>query len=348
MKHVLFVGWIARGQVPVVGETVKNQYIIEELEKYCKVIPIDFYQKNKHPWVYIQALLLFLRYPHAPVVLSTSAQNVYLMLRIFKLLRVKRHIIHWVVGGAFPQEVMNGRFKASVFNYVGLNLVQCQSMVEKLKIAGVTNVKYVSNFKKISYYPDLEKNLAIREHNSKKRFVFLGRLHPAKGCDYIVQAVELLNQKGYKEQFIVDFYGKFDESYQDLFLKSIETINNISYNGQLNLKESQGYDTLATYDAMLFPTYHPSEGFAGVFIDAFIASLPVLASNWAYNSDIINEKLGRIYPVHDVGALCQTMEDCIQGDLDLIQMARNVRLEAVKYDAQFVITEDYLKEVGLM
>ena len=93
-KDVIFVGWIDRNSVPVVGETVKNQHIIAELEKYCNVIPLDFYQKKKRPWIYLQAVWTFVTHPKASVILSTSAKNVYFMLKVMKGLKVKRHIIH--------------------------------------------------------------------------------------------------------------------------------------------------------------------------------------------------------------------------------------------------------------
>lgn len=178
----------------------------------------------------------------------------------------------------------------------------------------------------------------------------MSRVHPAKGCDYIVKAVENLNNSGYRERFIVDFYGKFEKSYQEEFLRSIENIENIVYKGVLNLKEPTGYDILATYHAMLFPTFHPSEGFAGIFIDAFIAGLPVLASDWAYNAECIeNGKTGVIYPTHDVAALEQAMKDCIEGKkIDIVAMARNARAEAPKYEAKNVLSKEYIKELGLI
>jgi glycosyltransferase involved in cell wall biosynthesis len=349
MKQVIFVGWISKGSIPVVGETVKNQYIIEELRKYCEVIELDFYQKNKHPWIYLQAIWAFMRYPHASIILSTSAKNVYAMLKLLKGLGVKRHIIHWVVGGAFPQLVKEGRFKADVFNYVSMNLVQCRDMIDQLKEAGVNNGKYVSNFKRIDYYPDFEQSLRLRSQEKVIRFVFLSRVHPAKGCDYIVYAVKSLNNSGYRDRFIVDFYGKFDESYQKEFLKSIENVENISYKGMLNLKEPKGYDVLSSYHAMLFPTFHPSEGFAGIFIDAFIAGLPVLASDWAYNAECIeNGKTGIIFPTHDVAALKHTIKECIDGKIDLEVMAKNARAEASKYEAHNVLNKEYIKEIGLI
>ena len=349
MKKVIFVGWVNQGKAPVDGETTKNQYIIAELKKYCKVTVLDFYEKHRHPWVYVQALWALLTKPKATIIFSTSAKNVYAILRLFKCLHVKRNIIYWVVGGAFPKLVRDGRFRADVFNYIKYNLVQCHSMIDELKEAGVTNARFVSNFKPIPYYPDMEKTLATRAESEALRFVFLSRVMPDKGCDYILEAVRRLNAKGLQPRFSVDFYGNIDATYREQFLREVGLVKNVAWHGLLDLRTNKGYDTLASYHAMLFPTFHPSEGFAGVMIDAFIAGLPVLASDWAHNTEAITDgKQGIIYPVHNIEALTNVMERCITGQVDLQTMARNARIEAPKYEAKNVLTGDYLKSIGLV
>ena len=91
-------------------------------------------------------------------------------------------------------------------------------------------------------------------------------------------------------------------------MQKLNDLDNANYNGLLDLRTNEGYDTLATYHAMIFPTYWKGEGFAGVFIDAFIAGLPVLASDWAYNAEILSgEQLGLVYATHDVTALANTI-----------------------------------------
>ena len=348
-KSVIFVGWVNQGKAPVDGETTKNQYIIAELKKHCKLTVLDFYQKNRHPWIYLQALWTFITQPKATIILSTSAKNVYGMLKLLKALHVRRDIIHWVVGGVFGKLVQEGRFQAEVFNYVKYNLVQCKGMIAELESAGVTNARFVSNFKPIAYYPDLEKAIAGRTSSDKVRFVFLSRIMPGKGCDYLLEAVRMLNEKGLQEKFILDFYGKIDGSYKNDFLQKVNQYENVTFHGLLDLRTNEGYDTLATYHAMVFPTYWKSEGFAGVFIDAFIAGLPVLASDWAYNAEILlGEQLGLIYPVHDVTALAHTMEKCILGEVDLTGMARKARAEAIHYQADQVLTKEYLKGIDLI
>ena len=346
MNDIIFVGWINKGNTPVDGETTKNQYIIAELEKYCNITALDFYQKNRHPWIYLQALWALISKPKATIILSTSAKNVYATLKMFKKLRIKRSIIHWVIGGSFGKHIKEGKFHADVFNYVKYNLVQCHGMIEELKSAGVTNARFVSNFKPIPYYPDLEKALATRKSRNKIRFVFISRIMASKGCDYLLEAIRILNEKGLKDKFIVDFYGKIDNSYKENFVHKVNLLDNATYHGLLDLRKKEGYDTLATYHAMVFPTFHPSEGVSGIFIDAFIAGLPVLVSDWAYNADIItNGETGLIYPVHDAEALAMNMETCINGDINLYNMAVKARNKASQYDVENALSENFINEL---
>ena len=349
MKKIIFVGWVNQGKAPVDGETTKNQYIIAELRKHCMVTVLDFYQKNRHPWIYLQALWAFITQPKATIILSTSAKNVYGMLKLFKALHVRRDIIHWVIGGAFGKHVQEGRFRADIFNYVKYNLVQCRRMIAELESAGVNNARFVSNFKPITYYPDLEKAIADRQVSDKLRFVFLSRIMPDKGCDYLLEAVRMLNRKGLQERFTVDFYGKIDSSYKEDFMQKVSQLENADYKGLLDLRKREGYDTLATYHAMVFPTIHPTEGFSGIFIDAFISGLPVLASKWAYNEEFITHgELGILYPAHDAAALADTMEGCIHNPSILQIMAMNVRNKAAGYDAGSALSEEYLHSIELL
>ena len=348
MKNVLFVGWVNQGRAPIDGETAKNQHIIAELKKYCHITVLDFYKKNKHPWIYLQAIWAFISKPHASIVLSTSAKNVYPILKLFKKFHVKRDILHWVIGGKFGENVLNGKYRADVFNYVKCNLVESQQMIDELQQAGVTNAKYVPNFKSMHYFPDFAKAIVTRKESPKTRFIFLSRIRPDKGCDYIIEAAKMLNEKGLQESFTIDFYGKIDISYEETFKKSLNELPNVKYCGFLDLTQKEGYDILANYHALLFPTFWRGEGFAGIFIDAFIAGVPVLASDWMHNAEIIKDnELGIIYQAHNVDALMQVMQNCINGDIDLYNLAENSRKEASKFDVQKVISKELLNSIGL-
>ena len=159
----------------------------------------------------------------------------------------------------------------------------------------------------------------------------------------------MLDVTGYADEYIVDFYGAFDTDYEEQFNDMIKGHGNINYKGFLNMLNKSGYDTLSTYDVMLFPTYWDGEGFAGVVLDANMSGLPIIASDWNMNKEVVQDgKTGFIIPVHDYKALANRMKAFINGDVDLLSMKQNC-LEYVKqFDYRKVVTRELLQNLGLL
>lgn len=327
-KDVIFVGWINKGKPADCGETMKNQLCINKLEElgvYCR--QMDFKNWKKHPWVLWQLVGNMLFHRNSTLIFSTSPKNVYPLMKVMKKLNWKQNSVHWVIGGSFGQKVQQGIYKSDVVGCIKHTLVESSIMVKQLNECNVEGVMEVPNFKPIKYYPSL--GLKNPNNNKTLKFVFLSRIMPEKGCDYILEAARLLNENGYKNKFTVDFYGKIAEEYSVTFKKKIETLDNVNYKGFLNLMENEGYDTLSSYDLMLFPTYWKGEGFAGVFIDAFIAGLPMIATDWAHNRAFLREEETALFiPIHDVLALYGKMKECIDGKYDIQGMSLHCQKEA--------------------
>ena len=343
MKEVLFVGWVNKGRAPVDGETAKNQYIIAELKKYCKVTVLDFYQKRKHPWIYLQTLWAVVTQPKATIVLSTSASNIYGILKWFKKLNLKRNVVHWVIGGVFGDMVKKGVFNADIIGYAKHTLVESPLMLQQLEECGVKGVIQVPNFKRIDYLPP------VYSPNDILRFVFLSRIMAAKGCNEILEAAKLLNEWGLQNEYIVDFYGKVADDYKATFKEGVSQLPNVNYQGFLDMRHDEGYDRLATYDMLLFPTFHVSEGFAGIFIDAFVSGLPMIITDWAHNCQFVKEgETGLFIPVQDSEALAYKMKECIEGQHDICRMKELCQIEAKKYDVRSIITGELLKKIELI
>lgn len=103
----------------------------------------------------------------------------------------------------------------------------------------------------------------------------------------------------------------------------------IRYGGLVSFDKS--VDVLKDYFALLFPTYYEGEGFAGTLIDSYSAGVPVIASDWKYNAELVNENVGFVYPTGDqlafVGILKATAEDPTL----LLRKKRRCLIEADKY-----------------
>ncbi|MBQ0111150.1 MAG: glycosyltransferase, partial [Oscillospiraceae bacterium] len=68
-------------------------------------------------------------------------------------------------------------------------------------------------------------------------------------------------------------------------------------------------ELLKTYYALLFPTYYDGEGFAGTLIDAMASGVPVVASDWKYNSEIIeNRQTGAIFATQNQKEFIDTLD----------------------------------------
>jgi glycosyltransferase involved in cell wall biosynthesis len=347
IKKAIIVGWINKGKTPDCGETVKNQLMIERLQALgVKCYQCDFKNWRKHPWVLIYLLYNMVIHRDATLIFSTSTCNIYGFMKILKKIQWKQNIIHWVIGGTLGDKVEKGIYDASVIGYADHTLVESSFMLKKLCKYNVKGVKQVPNFKPISYLPQI--NIKYPESGHELKLAFVSRIMPEKGCDYILDAANILNTNNLDSKFSIDFYGRISQDYESEFNKRIGSLSNVSYKGFLDFNKNDAYDKLAQYDMMLFPTYWEGEGFAGIFIDAFIAGLPILATDWAHNKAFLTDGIDSIFiNPHDVNDIVDSIKRCIDGEYNLYDMALNAQKNAKRYDTKNVITEDLLAEIGL-
>ena len=339
-KPLVFVGTIKK--VANCGESMKNHLFIERFrEVFDKVITVDMFAPKKHPMNVVKMVFVALTHRRCPTVISISPDTGDKVLRWLLALGCN-NIFYWAVGGTLHLKLANENFNLDNYRKIKAICVQSPRIVEGLKKLGINNAIHVNNSKRIDYIPDIS-----QRHNDKVRFVFLSRVHPDKGCGLIVSCAKRLNEMGYQNKFSIDFYGTISSGYPE-FKQMIEKIENVNYNGFLNLTSKGGYDMLAGYDMMLFPTYWDGEGFPGVIIDACIAGVPVIASNWNCNEDVVDEKIGTIIPHHNEEALFEAMKNTIEGKYDLKAMGQNCQARAKEYDNRKVLSEDNLKKIGML
>ena len=337
-KTLIFFGPIKK--VPDNGVAMKNHLFVDRFkEVFDKVIAIDGDKPKKRPWCVAEFIIVSLLYRKSPIAVSFSTLTGYKVLRLLKLLR-RKNVYYWAVGGILHEWLVELGYDLETYRRVDAIYVQSEKMVKGFNDLGITNCIKVNNSKRIDYYPKLH-----NKNSNEKRFVFFSRVHPDKGCQMIVNCAKRLNDMGYGDRFVVDFYGAIDKEYGD-FKNSIASVNNVSYKGFLDVQKNEGYDTLSSYDVMLFPTYWRGEGFPGVVIDAYIAGLPIIASNWSYNEEVIDEKTGVIIPHHDEDALFSAMKKVLDNEYDLDAMSIECQNRASQYDNRIVLSVDNLKKIG--
>ena len=332
-KKLVFVGYTRYGLEPICGQTIKNQMLISRLKELnLKVKVIDAYHFKKHFWRGLKFII------------SESNDLAYWLIKFFYYFSFKRDVFYFVIGGTLHKKVKEGSFNSKYMHYLKLIAVESNTMEKELKNSGLKKALFVPNSKKISYIP-------IKNYNEKNvsKFVFLSRIRPEKGVDYIFDSVYKLNFQGYSSKFIVDFYGPVHDEYKEEFNKKIQQFDNVNFNGFLNLREEEGYDKLAKYDVMLFPTFWSGEGFAGIFIDAYIAGLPLIATDWNLNKElIIDKETGLIIHPHNVEELILAMKFFIDNNNVAKSMSENCQKEALNFDTKNVWSDIFFKNIGII
>lgn len=156
---------------------------------------------------------------------------------------------------------------------------------------GYRNLEYCPNFKFSRHSP-------VKHHtDGKLKLVFLARIVAEKGLDVIFTYCEYIKRAN-RVNVYIDFYGMVDEKDKHYFFSEVAKYPFVVYKGVA--QQSDIPLILDQYDAMLFPTHYPTEGIPGSVLDAYISGIPVIASNWVYANELIDDGItGIIVPFYD-------------------------------------------------
>lgn len=348
MKKVVFIGGVGKPDEFVGGELTKNKNILAALTQFGRDVRIvDTYGMRKHPYRLFTLLFALFADRNAPVLVSTNLSNIYWLFVVLSKFGSKRVVSFVATGGSFSKKVLEGRFNAKYLKFLHIILVQGKKMQNELSMAGLTNHALLLNCKYITHIPCLS---PAKRGDDIVRFVFVSRMHYQKGVGMILNCCRKLNEMKLTQQYTMTFYGDFSDDVQceRFVLPIIDSMENVEYKGVLNLRCDNGYDELATYDVMLFPSFWRGEGFPGIAIDALIAGLPIIISDWNFNKEVIvHGETGFIIPARDENALLMQMLDAIDNPSKYSDMREECQKNALKYNASEIFSESLFLTMGL-
>lgn len=341
-RKIIFIGGTG-SRTDFGGELTKNKFLIDTLKsKGYQVNAIDTYQSRRKFWKLFKLPFVLLFNLRVPIVISTSFGNIYRLIQILYWIKSRRVISYFCIGGILHERVIAGEFNAKFFKVISRIYVEGEKMKQGLKSCGIDSY-VLPNFKRISYLPNLSE---CRVQTSKVNFVFLSRICKAKGVTLILETAKLLSN--YSDRFSIVLYGQIEKDYEEEFNTLIVPLKNVQYKGKLDLSSNSGYDELASYDVMLFPTFWRGEGFPGALIDALIAGLPIIASDWNFNSDIVQTDInGLLVENQSMQALYEAMLFAIQHKEYFESMSETCQLIARKYDVNFVLNNSIINTLTL-
>ena len=302
------IGIIGRTDRSLVdGQTIKTRTLLQALKKLypCSTITVaDLSHYKRSPMKSLFSIVKCLKNSdHVFILLSSGGRRVVFPIVCMLNRFLKRRIYHVVIGGALAKKAAdNARLRRQIASF-DRNWVESKKMVDDLHAIGVNNAEYLPNFKNNAI-------LSIRQVSSYQgmrggnfRFCMLSRVSREKGISDAIYAV----QKTSDPRISLDIYGPVEEEYEEEFQTLLVSCGAVRYCGVVD--STQTVETIAPYFALLFPTFWRGEGFPGTLIDAFDAGLPVVASKWGMNDELIEDGVnGFLFAPGDIGALADRIE----------------------------------------
>ncbi len=329
---VSVLGHFGRGETLLNGQTVKTKIITEELQRSLgreQVLKIDTHggwkTLVKAPFQTISAL------KNSRNILIFPAQNglrVYApLLSFFRRFFRGRKLHYVVIGGWLPRFLTERKNLAKALKKFDGIYAETVTMKSALEKQGFQNVFVMPNCKKLTVLA--EEDLVFPDKEPLRLCTF-SRVMREKGIEDAVRAVTEANKSLGRTAFSLDIYGQVDENQTEWFEKLQKTFPDfVRYGGAIPFDRS--VETLKNYFALLFPTYYEGEGFAGTLIDAFSAGVPVMASDWKYNTELVNEKVGYIFKTRDTDALCELLKAAAKDPTNMLEKRKHCLREAEKY-----------------
>ena len=307
---VSVLGHFGEGMNLLNGQTVKTKIVTEELQKQLgaeQVIKFDTHGGWKTLFkAPIQAFLALKKSSNVLIFPAHNGLRVYAPLLSFLRCFFKNRKIHYaVIGGWLPRFIFERkRLSKSLKKFDGI-YVETKAMKSALEAQGFTNIFVMPNCKNLMV---LSNDELVYPTGVPYKLCTFSRVMKEKGIEIAVNAVRQVNENLGYIAYSLDIYGQVDNS-QTVWFENLQKTfpTYIQYGGEIPFDRS--VEVLKQYFAVLFPTYYEGEGFAGTVIDALAAGVPVIASDWKYNSEVINQNVGFVYPTNNHDVLVNILND---------------------------------------
>lgn len=248
----------------------------------------------------------------------------------------------YTVWGRGSDVYLPGRFIRVTRNLVLQNadaiLVLTEDMRKKMTEFTSRNIYIVPNGINLEQFNDRSQNLV--KNGSTKNILFVGRLHPVKGVQYLIEAMEYVLKKVPNCNLILVGDG-VDRA-------RLETLS-----VQLGIKKSVHFVGIVPHEkvrifmqqADIFVLPSLSEGFPGVILEAMACGLPIVATRVGGVVDIVNDgSNGYLVDVKDSKTVADRIILLLQDNEMRVKMSVNNRrmVEIYKWDEVTAILEKIL------
>ncbi|MDC7236611.1 MAG: glycosyltransferase [Sphaerochaetaceae bacterium] len=314
------------------GQTIKTKIVTDELKSFFGSDAISYIDTcgGLKSIISITFQLINKLFTSSAIVVFPSYKGLQFIIPVLTFMNkfIKKPIHYVVIGGWLPSFLSNKKFLTKMLKNLDGIYVETKCMKQELEKNGFKNVLVMPNCKPLRI---VEKEVLTKKRNHKIKLCTFSRVMKEKGIEDAIEATILANNELNQNVFELDIYGQVEKN-QEVWFKSLisEVPNYISYKGIVDY--SNTINTLKQYDMLLFPTFYKGEGFAGTLIDAMAAGLPVIATDWKYNSDIVLEnQIGLLTPINDVKELKNNIIKLYNNEEEWFQYRENSITNSQKY-----------------
>lgn len=263
------------------GVTIKNRNLYQALSKEIEIEKIDFTQMKRKKITEIVHFLQVICNRKNRFVIGISGQ--YTRKRFTRLLyyfnrKAMNNSVIFLMGGTAAGDIVSDRNYLKYAAEYKKIYAETYGMIKTLEGAGLTNAGYYPNGRFKS-----KKMPVIKSSNDKLQCVFFSKICQDKGADIVLEVAKKI------PEITFTFYGMIEEKYKSEFNNKMILLSNVKYNGIFEGEPEAVYKELAQYDILLLPTKWKAEGVPGIFVEAKIAGLAIIASDQNFNSELVND-----------------------------------------------------------
>ena len=290
------------------GQTIKTKILYNELDETTdwKIIKVDTYYKKKNPIkLLFDTFKCLLNTKDIIVLLSGNGMRFYFPLLSFFSRKFDTRVYHDVIGGNLDLYVSEYPRFEEYLNSFQVNWVETDGMKKRLEKQKIKNCEVMPNFKRL---PIVSNDVKKMNFSEPYCFCIFSRVMKEKGIEDAIKTIEEINEETGRTICKLDIYGRIDDGYVKRFDEILQGVTSaICYKGMVPYDKS--VDAIKDYYALLFPTHWNGEGFPGTIVDAFSAGIPVIATDWNCNGEIVDDGInGILYPNEEI----KTLKEAIQ------------------------------------
>ena len=332
----------APGQKIADGQAVRTTVVTRELENRYGKDSIGIANTNgwkKRPFAFLwESYRLIVNSDVVIIAPADRGYKTFVPILMFFNKFYHRKLVHLVIGGFLPALLeQNPKYLAYEKKFDSI-FVQTENIKKDLEKLGVKNIHYLTNLKRLA---KRNVNDIKPETGADIKVCVFSRINKDKGVEDAIAAVKIINKRLGIQRVKLDFYGLLPENYKDRFNQLLEENKGvIEYKGIVDYNKT--VEVLSQYFVMLFPTYYHGEGFPGNVVDAYNSALPIIATDWLYNKDVIkNGRNGILVPVRTPNAIADALQYLYEHREIRFEYAMNCLEDAKLYEPDNVMADFY-------